>query len=76
MQCNNPWQVCPFLKPFLDIHNVCLHIVYTCDYIMYPVRYLLTGLGEIGWRVPKQNCKFWAKKSSYENSNTQLALCR
>ena len=68
MQYNNPGQVCPFNR-FLDIH-VCLHIVYTCEYIMYPVRYLLTGLGEIGWRVPKQSCKLWAKKSPYENSNT------
>ena len=32
----------PF-KPLLDIHDVCLHIIYSCDDIMYPVRYLPIG---------------------------------
>ena len=72
MQCNNPGQVCPFNRFQIFIMFVYI-IVYTCDYIMYPVRYLLTGLGEIGWRVRTQT---ELQKSSYENSNTQLALCR
>ena len=28
-------------KPLLDIHDGCLHMLYTCDDIMYPFLYLL-----------------------------------
>ena len=34
----------------------------------------VTPVGEIGRVVPKQSCKFLAKESLYENSNTKLVL--
>ena len=45
----------------LYIHFVCFQTLYTCDDMTYPVRYLLIGIGKIGWGVPKQSSKFWAK---------------
>ena len=70
-----PWKNVP-VNPLLHIYDVCFHISYKCDDIMYQVRYLLIGWGEIGWGVPKQSYKFWAKLRAYryKNPNIQLVL--